>query len=128
MLIPCALENQLTAANAPRVRAKIIAEGANGPLTPDADGILLDKGVFIIPDILGNAGGVIVSYFEWVQDLQSFFWDEEEVNERLSRIMLRSFHQVLCTAEKKKVDIRTAAQIVAIRRVADAVLVRGIYP
>lgn len=128
VLMPCALENQLTAANAPRVRAKIIAEGANGPLTPDADDILLTKGVFIIPDILCNAGGVIVSYFEWVQDLQSFFWDEEEVNERLRRIILRSFRQVLRVAEEKKVDMRTAAQIVAIQRVADAMQVRGIYP
>jgi glutamate dehydrogenase (NAD(P)+) len=128
VLMPCALENQLTATNAAQVRAKIVAEGANGPLTPEADEILLDKGVFILPDIVCNSGGVIVSYFEWVQDLQSFFWDEEEVNERLRRIMLRSFKQVLQVAEEKKVDTRTAAQIVAIQRVANAVLVRGIYP
>ena len=128
VLMPCALENQITAANAARIRAKIIAEGANGPLTPDADEMLLDKGVFVIPDILCNAGGVIVSYFEWVQDLQSFFWGEDEVNERLRQIMLRSFHQVLQVAKEKKVEMRIAAHIVAIQRVADAMMVRGIYP
>lgn len=128
VLMPCALENQITAANAPRIRAKIIAEGANGPLTPEADEILNDKGVLIIPDILCNAGGVTVSYFEWVQDLQSFFWGEDEINERLRRIMVRSFTQVLKTAQEKKVDLRTAAQIYAIQRVAEAMSIRGIYP
>ena len=126
--MPCALENQITAANAPRVRAKIIAEGANGPLTPEADEILVDKGVFIIPDILCNAGGVTVSYFEWVQDLQSFFWGEDEINERLRQIMVRSLNQVLRVAHEKNVDNRTAAQILGIQRVAEAVLIRGIYP
>jgi glutamate dehydrogenase (NAD(P)+) len=128
VLMPCALENQITATNAPRIRAKIIAEGANGPLTPEADEILNDKGVFIIPDILCNAGGVTVSYFEWVQDLQSFFWGEDEINERLRRIMVRSFTQVLRVAQEKKVDMRTAAQIYAIQRVAEAMSIRGIYP
>ncbi|HEV8715153.1 MAG TPA: Glu/Leu/Phe/Val dehydrogenase [Candidatus Binatia bacterium] len=128
VLMPCALENQITATNAPRVRAKIVAEGANGPLTPEADEILTDKGVFIIPDILCNAGGVTVSYFEWVQDLQSFFWGEDEINERLRQIMVRGFNQVLRVAYEKKVDTRTAAQILAIQRVAEAVLIRGIYP
>ncbi len=128
VLMPCALENQITAANAPRVRAKIIAEGANGPLTPEADEILVDKGVFIIPDILCNAGGVTVSYFEWVQDLQSFFWGEDEINERLRQIMVRSLNQVLRVAHEKNVDNRTAAQILGIQRVAEAVLIRGIYP
>lgn len=128
VLMPCALENQITGANAPRIRAKIIAEGANGPLTPEADEILTDKGVFIIPDILCNAGGVTVSYFEWVQDLQSFFWNEDEINERLRQIMVRSFNQVLRVAHEKKVDTRTAAQIFGIQRVAEAVLIRGIYP
>jgi glutamate dehydrogenase (NAD(P)+) len=126
--MPCALENQITASNAARVRAKIIAEGANGPLTPEADEILVDKGVFIIPDILCNAGGVTVSYFEWVQDLQSFFWGEDEINERLRQIMLRSFNHVVRIAHEKKVDTRTAAQILGIQRVAEAVLIRGIYP
>jgi len=128
VLMPCALENQITAANAPPVRAKIIAEGANGPLTPEADEILVDKGVFIIPDILCNAGGVTVSYFEWVQDLQSFFWGEDEINERLRQIMVRSLNQVLRVAHEKNVDNRTAAQILGIQRVAEAVLIRGIYP
>lgn len=128
VLMPCAMENQITAANASHIQAKIIAEGANGPVTPEADEILNDKGVFIIPDILCNAGGVTVSYFEWVQDLQSFFWGEEEINERLRRIMVRSFNQVLRVMEEKKVDPRTAAQIYAIQHVAEAMLIRGIYP
>ncbi len=128
VLMPCALENQVTALNAPRVRAKIIAEGANGPLTPEADEILLDKGVFIIPDILCNAGGVTVSYFEWVQDLQSFFWGEDEINERLRQIMVRSFNQILRVSYERQIDLRTAAQVLAIQRVAEAVLIRGIYP
>jgi glutamate dehydrogenase (NAD(P)+) len=128
VLMPCAMENQITAANAHRVRAKIIAEGANGPLTPEADEILNARNVFIIPDILCNAGGVTVSYFEWVQDLQSFFWGEDEINERLRQIMVRSFNQVLRVAHEKKVDPRTAAQIYAIQRVAEAVAIRGIYP
>jgi len=128
VLMPCALENQITVKNAPRIRARIIAEGANGPLTPEADDILTDKGVFIIPDILCNAGGVTVSYFEWVQDLQSFFWGEEEINERLRRIMVRSFNQVSRVAQEKKLDMRTAAQVYAIQRVAEAMTIRGIYP
>jgi len=128
VLMPCALENQITATNAPRVRAKIVAEGANGPLTPEADELLTDQGVFIIPDILCNAGGVTVSYFEWVQDLQSFFWGEDEINERLRQIMVRGFNQILRIAHEQKVDTRTAAQILAIQRVAEAVMLRGIYP
>ena len=128
VLMPCALENQITAGNASRIRAKVIAEGANGPLTPEADEILNDKGVFIIPDILCNAGGVTVSYFEWVQDLQSFFWGEEEINERLRRIIVRSFGQVSRVMEEKKVDMRTAAQIYAIQHVTEAMNLRGIYP
>lgn len=128
VLMPCAMENQITAANAPRVKARIIAEGANGPLTPDADELLLKKGVFIIPDILCNAGGVTVSYFEWVQDLQSFFWGEDEINERLRRIMVRSFNQVMMVAHEKKLDMRTAAQVLGIQRVAEAMQWRGIYP
>ena len=121
-------QNQITERNASRIHAKIIAEGANGPLTPEADDILNDKGVFIIPDILCNAGGVTVSYFEWVQDLQSFFWGEDEINERLRRIMMRSFTQVLRVTQEKKVDVRTAAQVYAIQRVAEAMAIRGIYP
>jgi len=128
VLMPCAMENQITASNAPRVKAKIVAEGANGPLTPEADRILQAKGVFVIPDILCNAGGVTVSYFEWVQDLQSFFWGEDEINERLRQIMVRSFNQSLRVAHEKNIDMRTAAQVLAIHRVAEAVQLRGIYP
>jgi len=128
VLMPCALENQITAANASQACATIIAEGANGPITPEAEEILLDKGVLIIPDIVCNAGGVTVSYFEWVQDLQSFFWGEDEINERLRQIMVRSFHHVLRVAHEKDVDLRTAAQILALQRVTEAMLIRGIYP
>lgn len=128
VLMLCALENQVTAANAPSVRARIIAEGANGPLTPEADELLIDRGVFIIPDVLCNGGGVSVSYFEWVQGLQSFFWTEDEINERLRQIMVRGFHQVSRLAHEKRVDNRTASQILAIERVAAAMTQRGIYP
>ena len=128
VLMLCALENQITAANAPSVRARIIAEGANGPLTPEADEFLIEKGVFIIPDVLCNGGGVSVSYFEWVQGLQSFFWTEDEINERLRQIMVRGFHQVSRLAHEKRVDNRTASQILAIERVAAAMTLRGIYP
>ncbi len=128
VLIPAAIENQITAENARDIRARIIVEGANGPTTPDADDILRERGVFIVPDILANAGGVTVSYFEWVQDLQSFFWSEEEINRRLERIMVRSFYDVLNLAESKGVDMRTGALILAVQRVADAFKIRGVWP
>ena len=128
VLIPCALENQITARNAPRVQAQIIAEGANGPLTPEADEILIDRDIFIIPDVLCNAGGVTVSYFEWVQGLQSFFWTEDEINERLRQIIVRGFNLVSRVSQEKNIDTRTASQVVAIQRVAEAVILRGIYP
>ncbi len=128
ILAPGALEEEITVKNAPQIKAKIISEGANGPTTPDADEILDKRGVMVVPDILANAGGVIVSYFEWVQGLQQFFWTEEEVNQALERIMVRSFGQVLQTSKDKKVNMRTAALIRAIQRVAEALMVRGIYP
>ncbi len=128
VLIPAALENQLTADNARRVRAKLIVEGANGPTTPEADDILNDQGVLVVPDILANAGGVTVSYFEWVQGLQEYFWDEDEVYRRLERILIRAYDEVVHTSEIHKVDMRTAAQVTAINRVAQATLTRGFYP
>ena len=128
VLIPAALENQITSANAAKVQAKMVAEGANGPVTPDADTILHDKGVFIIPDILCNGGGVTVSYFEWVQGLQSFFWEKEQVNKELDKHMIKAFHQVIEAATRYNVDNRTAAQVLAIDKVARALLIRGIFP
>ncbi len=128
ILVPSALEGQITRDNAPRIQAKMIVEGANGPITPEADEILLNHRIFVVPDILANAGGVTVSYFEWVQDLQSFFWTEEEINERLERIMTRSFRDVMAVSQEKKVDMRTGALVRAVGRVADALMIRGIYP
>jgi glutamate dehydrogenase (NAD(P)+) len=128
VLIPAALENQITKNNAHKIQAQLIVEGANGPTTPDADDILNDRGITIVPDVLANAGGVIVSYFEWVQDLQSFFWDIDEVFRQLQRILSKSFEFTLTTAEEHNVDMRTAAQLAAIKRVAEALQVRGIYP
>ncbi|MCK6576563.1 MAG: Glu/Leu/Phe/Val dehydrogenase [Anaerolineae bacterium] len=128
VLIPAAMEGQITRHNAHLVKAKMIVEGANGPTTPEADDILNDMGVFVVPDILANAGGVVVSYFEWVQDLQSFFWDTEEVFRQLQRKMAQSYYATETTADKHKVPMRIAAQILAIRRVADALKTRGFYP
>jgi glutamate dehydrogenase (NAD(P)+) len=128
ILIPAALENQITAANAPRIKAKIVAEAANGPTTPEADDILHERGVFLIPDILCNAGGVTVSYFEWVQDMQSFFWTEDRINESLRQIMDGAFTSVLEMSKLHEVPMRTAAYMVAVSRVAEATNLRGLYP
>jgi glutamate dehydrogenase (NAD(P)+) len=127
ILIPAALENQITMANAPEIRTKVLVEGANGPTTPDAHDYLYKRGVFIVPDILANSGGVTASYFEWVQDRHGYFWTEQEVNERLEAKMHQAFHAVRQTALDFKVDMRTAAYIVAIKRVADVTRVRGMY-
>jgi glutamate dehydrogenase len=125
ILIPAALENQITAAIAPNVKAKIIGEAANGPTTPEANEILFKRGIFVIPDILASAGGVTVSYFEWVQNLMSFYWTEEEVNQRLERMMIESFNSVFNMHQKQNVDMRQAAFMVAVDRVAQAMRVRG---
>ena len=128
ILIPAALENQITMENAHNIRARIVAEAANGPTTPDADVVLHKKGIMVIPDILANAGGVTVSYFEWVQDLQELFWDEDDVNRRLEKIMVKAFDDVHWTAKKYNTDMRTGAYILAIDRVATATRSRGIWP
>jgi glutamate dehydrogenase (NAD(P)+) len=127
ILIPAALENQITSENAPRIKARIVAEGANGPTTPEAHKQLHDRGVFVIPDILANAGGVTTSYFEWVQDRYGYFWEESDVNSRLERKMNEAFHTVLETSLKYKTDMRTAAYVVAINRVAQVTTLRGMY-
>ncbi len=127
ILAPCALEDQITRKNADRIRAKIIVEGANGPTTAKADPILNDKGILVIPDILANAGGVTVSYFEWVQDRMGYFWPLEDVRERLARILREAFDAVDATAEKYKVSLRIAAYVLAIDRVAKTLKLRGIY-
>jgi glutamate dehydrogenase (NAD(P)+) len=128
VLVPAALGHQLTGANAGRVRARMVVEGANGPTTPAADLILADKGVLLLPDILANAGGVTVSYFEWVQGLMEYFWTEEEVNERLERLMRLAFAEVLRVSLREKVSMRLAAYMLAVSRVAEATRIRGKYP
>jgi glutamate dehydrogenase (NAD(P)+) len=127
VLTPCATENQITSENADRIKCKILAEGANRPTTPKADKILHDKGIFVVPDILANAGGVTVSYFEWVQDRMGYFWSESQVNQRLEEKMVASFNELVTFADRHNVDSRTAAYMLAIDRVAYDTRMRGIY-
>lgn len=128
LLVPAAMEGQIHSSNVGRIKARIIAEGANNPVTNDADDVLKDMGVFMLPGVLANAGGVVVSYFEWVQDLQRFFWNEAEINDRLRAIMTRSFKEALAISLDKKIDMRTAAMVLGVKRVAEAIMVRGLYP
>jgi glutamate dehydrogenase (NAD(P)+) len=128
VLVPAALESVITASNAPNVRAKIIVEGANGPVTADADAVLDDAGVLVVPDILANGGGVAVSYFEWVQAMQAYFWTEDEVNDRLRDMMHRAYDHVTAVATKRDVSLRSAAHIIGVGRVAEAHATRGLYP
>lgn len=128
LLVPAAIEGQIHSSNVASIKARLIAEGANNPVTNDADDVLKDMGVFMLPGILANAGGVVVSYFEWVQDLQRFFWNEAEINDRLRAIMTRSFKEVLAISLDKKIDMRTAAMVLGVKRVAEAIMVRGLYP
>jgi glutamate dehydrogenase (NAD(P)+) len=128
ILLPCALEGQITAENAAKIRARIVGEGANGPTTPEADEILHGNGKFVIPDVLANAGGVTVSYFEWVQALQEYFWSEKEVNAKLKELMDRAFGAVYQVHQERKIDMRRAAYVVAVSRVAEAHRLRGLYP
>ncbi len=128
ILVPAAIEDQIVKANAADIKARTIVEGANAPTTPEADEILSDNGVLVVPDILANAGGVVVSYFEWVQDLQAFFWSEDEVNRQLETVMHNAFHEVLEMSQRQKVNMRNAAYMLAIKRIADAMEARGIFP
>ncbi|AIL32648.1 Glu/Leu/Phe/Val family dehydrogenase [Basilea psittacipulmonis] len=128
ILVPAALEQQITRDNAPHIRAKIIVEGANGPTTPEADDILKEKGVYLVPDVIANAGGVTVSYFEWVQDFSSFFWTEQEINERLEHIMKNAYRSISEVAAEHQVSLRTATYIVACKRILGARDLRGLYP
>lgn len=127
MLFPCALENQITSKNVNDVKAKIVCEGANGPTTPEADAVLFGKGIVVVPDILGNAGGVTVSYFEWVQNLMNYYWSFEEVQEKQQTLMFKSFEEIWQLMEEHKVDMRTAAYMMSIKRVATAMKLRGWY-
>ncbi len=127
-LFPCALENQIDVHNAEKIKAKIIVEGANGPVTNAATKILSKRGVFIAPDVIANGGGVIVSYFEWVQDVMSYFWDEDEVNSRLKGIITKAFDKGYAFSQEKNVDMRSAAMAVSVHRLEKAMLLRGLYP
>jgi len=128
ILVPAAMESQITEKNAVKVQAKAIIEGANGPTTPEADPILRQRGIMVVPDILANAGGVMVSYFEWVQDTQSLFWEEAEVNRRMEKGLVRAFNDVYALSQREETEMRTAAYMLGVQRVAEAITTRGIYP
>jgi glutamate dehydrogenase (NAD(P)+) len=128
VLAPCALEQVVHAGNADKVRARVIVEGANGPVTPAADEILEERGVLVLPDVLANAGGVVVSYFEWVQGLQEYFWKEDEVNAKLRDIIGRAFNETWSLREERGISMRLAAYGLAVQRVAEATITRGLYP
>jgi glutamate dehydrogenase (NAD(P)+) len=128
VLVPAAMENQITAANAAQVKTRVIVEGANGPTTPEADHILSENGVVVVPDILANAGGVVVSYFEWVQNMNQYYWDLQTVRDRLEQVMVRSFEDVWTFSNTHSVDLRTGAYMLGIKRVADALELRGFRP
>ena len=127
VLAPCALENQLTSENAGKVRAKIVVEGANGPTTPEADAILRQNGVLVVPDILANCGGVVVSYFEWVQNLQGYYWEFDEVQEKQTVVLRRAFNDIWDLAQEFDIDLRTASYMMSIRRLEKAMKFRGWY-
>jgi glutamate dehydrogenase (NAD(P)+) len=128
VLVPAAMERQITEDNAGKIQCRILAEGANGPTTPEADVILRERGIFVIPDILCNAGGVIVSYFEWVQDLQNYFWTETQINRRLKQVLIKAFREVHAETHRLQVDMRTAALMLGVKRVANGTQVRGLFP
>jgi len=128
VLIPAALERQINEKNASKLKCRVLAEAANGPTTPDADKILNQSDIFVIPDVLCNAGGVTVSYFEWVQDMQQFFWDEAQVNQKLEQLMLKAFHQVRSLAKESKIPMRLAAMSLGVQKVAKEKKRRGLYP
>jgi len=128
ILIPAALENQLTIENAARIKARMVIEAANGPTTPEAEQILYDRGITVVPDILANAGGVTVSYFEWVQDIQRLFWTEQEINQRLEAIMVKAYQAVQRKSYEQETNLRLGAYLLAVARVAEATELRGVYP
>jgi glutamate dehydrogenase (NAD(P)+) len=128
ILVPAAFEGQITKANADDIKAPIILEAANGPISPEADAVLESKGIFVVPDILASSGGVIVSYFEWVQNITGLYWDEDEVNGKLNRMIKKAFQHVVAVHERDKLPMRKAAYVVAVQRVANALKTRGVYP
>jgi glutamate dehydrogenase (NAD(P)+) len=128
ILVPAAMENQIVKSNCNKIKTRLVIEGANGPTSSEADEVLNERGILIVPDILANTGGVIVSYFEWIQDSQAYFWSEDQVNAELKTRMVKSFNEVFSFSQEKKVDLRIAAQMLALNRIAQAMAIRGIFP